>query len=252
MENLTMEQVQYLNNNQGQSGGQYRAYAPKWNHPGLAYGNPSGGQYPPGFQHPPKPQERKLSLDEMVLKMVQENQTAIPSLRVTVSLENQMGPMARTLSERPLGSLPSNTETNPREQCKAITLRSGKEIESRLRATKEEFKWKGCTRQLPRKRKGAKKKPHSFLHIIQRKKLEEVGAVTLNAQCLAVLQHDLPKKLKDPGSFVVPCTFGEGITKKALADSGASINVMPYSSYMKLGLDDPKPTGMTIQPRTAQ
>ncbi|KAJ0985421.1 hypothetical protein J5N97_003777 [Dioscorea zingiberensis] len=232
MKNLTMEQVQYLNNNQGQSGGQYRAYAPKWNHPGLAYGNPSGGQYPPGFQHPPKPQERKSSLDEMVLKIVQDNQATIRSLQVTVqNLENQMGKMAKTLSERPHGSLPSNTETNPREQCKAITLMSGKEIES-------------PTGEQQRKNSSGK---DALDLLSNRKKLEEVGAVTLNAQCSAVLQHNMPKKLKDPGSFVVPCTLGEGITKKALADSGASINVMPYSLYMKLGLDDPNPTGMTIQ-----
>ena len=37
--------------------------------------------------------------------------------------------MAKMISERPQGPLPSNMETNLREQLNAITLRSGKELE---------------------------------------------------------------------------------------------------------------------------
>jgi len=48
------------------------------------------------------------------------------------NLENQVGQIAKSLSERHQGSLPSNTETNPREHVNAITLRSGLEVESRL------------------------------------------------------------------------------------------------------------------------
>ena len=48
------------------------------------------------------------------------------------NLEVQMGQMATMLSERPQGSLPSTSEVNPRgegkEHCKAITLRSGREV----------------------------------------------------------------------------------------------------------------------------
>ena len=44
-----------------------------------------------------------------------------------------MGQMANLLAERQQGSLPSNSEVNPRregkEYCKAITLRNGKELE---------------------------------------------------------------------------------------------------------------------------
>ena len=32
-------------------------------------------------------------------------------------------------SKRPRGALPRTTEANPKEQCQAITLRSGREIE---------------------------------------------------------------------------------------------------------------------------
>ena len=42
------------------------------------------------------------------------------------NLENQIGQISRQLSERPPGTFPSDTITNPREQCKAIELRSGR------------------------------------------------------------------------------------------------------------------------------
>ena len=45
------------------------------------------------------------------------------------NLKNQIGQLANLVFERPLGTLPSNTETNPREQVKAITLRGRKELQ---------------------------------------------------------------------------------------------------------------------------
>ena len=44
------------------------------------------------------------------------------------NLELQVGQLENSLSIRNQGSLPSNTEKNPKEQLKAITLRSGIEI----------------------------------------------------------------------------------------------------------------------------
>ena len=41
------------------------------------------------------------------------------------SLETQIEQLATLLSNRAPGSLPSTTEVNPKENCKAITLRSG-------------------------------------------------------------------------------------------------------------------------------
>ena len=49
------------------------------------------------------------------------------------NLEVQIGQMANLLTEKQQGSLPSNSEVNPRqegnEHVKAITLRSGRELE---------------------------------------------------------------------------------------------------------------------------
>ncbi|KAJ9544575.1 LOW QUALITY PROTEIN: hypothetical protein OSB04_024282 [Centaurea solstitialis] len=55
-----------------------------------------------------------------------------------------------------------------------------------------------------------------------------------------------PKK-GDPGSFTIPCYFGKSVSCKALADIGASINLMPLSFYQRLGLGGLKNTRMTIQ-----
>ena len=52
------------------------------------------------------------------------------------NLEVQMGQLANSIATRNQGALPSNTEKNPKEQVKAITLRSGTEIQT-PKATKE-------------------------------------------------------------------------------------------------------------------
>ncbi|XP_063948152.1 uncharacterized protein LOC135152235 [Daucus carota subsp. sativus] len=84
--------------------------------------------------------------------------------------------------------------------------------------------------------------------ILSRKlKLEELETVALTEECSAVLQQKLPPKLKDPGSFTIPCTIGKLSFDKCLCDLGASINLMPLSVFKKLGLPEPKPTNMYLQ-----
>ncbi|XP_076929179.1 uncharacterized protein LOC143593433 [Bidens hawaiensis] len=80
-----------------------------------------------------------------------------------------------------------------------------------------------------------------------KKKSEELSCVTLNEECSAVLQNKLPKKMTDPGSFTIPCLIGSLSVSNALADLGASINLMPYFVFAKLDLGEPKPTRMSIQ-----
>ncbi|XP_048228259.1 uncharacterized protein LOC125369532 [Ricinus communis] len=80
-----------------------------------------------------------------------------------------------------------------------------------------------------------------------KRKLEDLGLVTLNEECLAIPQNKLPVKRRDPGSFTVPCIIGDLYISDALADLGASINLMPSSLFEKLDLSEPKPTRMSIQ-----
>ncbi|KAI3786272.1 hypothetical protein L1987_39834 [Smallanthus sonchifolius] len=78
------------------------------------------------------------------------------------------------------------------------------------------------------------------------KKLEEDSTVSLSEKCSIVVQNKLPKKLADPSHFMIPCLFGGLTVNHALADIGASINLMPYSIYKQQELVDLKPTRMSI------
>ncbi|XP_048229359.1 uncharacterized protein LOC107262498 [Ricinus communis] len=80
-----------------------------------------------------------------------------------------------------------------------------------------------------------------------KRRLEDLGLVTLNEECSTILQNKLPVKRRDPRSFIIPCVIGELPISGALADLGASINLMPTSLFDKLGLSEPKPTRMSIQ-----
>nr|GEY37221.1 reverse transcriptase domain-containing protein [Tanacetum cinerariifolium] len=62
----------------------------------------------------------------------------------------------------------------------------------------------------------------------------------------AVILKKLSEKLGDPGKFLIPCDFSE-LKCKALADLGASINLMPLSVWKNLGLPDLIPTRMTLE-----
>ena len=81
----------------------------------------------------------------------------------------------------------------------------------------------------------------------KKRRIEEEGVVNLTATCSAVIKKNLPEKMKDPRSFTIPCTIGGCEIKKALFDSGASINLMPLSVSRKLSLGDLTPTTDTLQ-----
>nr|GFA75287.1 reverse transcriptase domain-containing protein [Tanacetum cinerariifolium]GFA75313.1 reverse transcriptase domain-containing protein [Tanacetum cinerariifolium] len=78
-------------------------------------------------------------------------------------------------------------------------------------------------------------------------KLFEIAKIPLNENCLAMLLENLPKKLRDPGKFLIPCDFPGMDVCHALADLGASINLMPLSIRKKLSLPELTPTQMTLE-----
>ncbi|GJS38028.1 reverse transcriptase domain-containing protein [Tanacetum coccineum] len=62
-----------------------------------------------------------------------------------------------------------------------------------------------------------------------------------------MLLKKLPEKLRDPGKFLIPCNFPGMDVCHALADLGASINLMPLSFWKKLSLPELTPTRMTLE-----
>ncbi|GKA63647.1 reverse transcriptase domain-containing protein [Tanacetum coccineum] len=80
-----------------------------------------------------------------------------------------------------------------------------------------------------------------------KEKLFELASTPLNENCSAVLLKKLPEKLRDPDKFLIPCDFPELDECLALADLGASINLMPLSVWKKLSLSELTPTRMTLE-----
>nr|GEX76434.1 reverse transcriptase domain-containing protein [Tanacetum cinerariifolium] len=79
-----------------------------------------------------------------------------------------------------------------------------------------------------------------------KEKLQELANTPLNENCSAVILKKLTKKLRDPGKFLILCGFSE-LKCKALANLGASINLMPLSVWKELGLPELIPTRMTLE-----
>ncbi|XP_073023706.1 uncharacterized protein [Primulina eburnea] len=146
-EDPVVEEAQYINNNRGFGG--YRGNPrPNTYHPGLR--NHENFSYennknvlnpPPGFNT--QKREGKPPFENLFGTFVTESgkrmarteshldniETHMGNMGATMkSLETQIGQLANALKDQNKGQFPSNTEVNPREQCKVVTLRSGKEI----------------------------------------------------------------------------------------------------------------------------
>ncbi|XP_024025398.1 uncharacterized protein LOC112092750 [Morus notabilis] len=82
------------------------------------------------------PQEERVNLEDAIaqlatshMQFMNETRTNFQNQSAQIrSLEVQIGQLASMLNDRQQGNLPSTTVVNPTEQCKAITLRSGKEL----------------------------------------------------------------------------------------------------------------------------
>ncbi|XP_074277398.1 uncharacterized protein LOC141601035 [Silene latifolia] len=83
--------------------------------------------------------------------------------------------------------------------------------------------------------------------LTHKRSFNEVETIAFTEECSALLQSKSPLKLKDPGSFSIPCTIGTHVIDKALYDLGASVSVMPYSVCEKLNMGHLKVTNVTLQ-----
>ncbi|GKF04696.1 reverse transcriptase domain-containing protein, partial [Tanacetum coccineum] len=83
--------------------------------------------------------------------------------------------------------------------------------------------------------------------LTNKEKLLEMANTPLNENCSAVLLKKLPEKLGDTRRFLIPCDFYGLESCMALADLGASINLMPLSMWKTLSLPELTPTRMTLE-----
>nr|GFB81461.1 reverse transcriptase domain-containing protein [Tanacetum cinerariifolium] len=185
--------------------------------------------------------------------------------------QNQMMQFMQNLYNKPStssSSLPSNTIPNPKGEAKAITTRSvipkakpNLPYPSRLQKEKNRekddilaAKFMEIFRDLHFELSFADAVIHMpkfapmFKKLLNNKdKLIELTKMPLNENCLAVVLKKLPKKLGDLGHFLIPCDFTGLDNCLALADLGASINLMPLSIWKKLRLPTLNDTKMVLE-----
>nr|GEX09242.1 DNA-directed DNA polymerase [Tanacetum cinerariifolium] len=277
--------------------------------------------------------------NDAILKNMQTNMTSLTNSNL--ELKNMFGQFMKMNTASSLGSrtLPSNTVTNPKEDLKGITTRSGNAYQrptipttssSLPQVVKRETKMKKDTvpptnnestkgvrpsvvqtettntepvvapviepvvalvsapklKQKPsipypsrlhdqKRRDKANDQKEKFFKIFQnlnfnisfvdalilmpkfgptiksllanKDKLFELARTPLKEHCSAILLKKLPEKLGDPDKFLIPCNFLGMDECLALADLGASINLMPLSVWNKLSLPELTPTLMTLK-----
>ncbi|GJY28560.1 reverse transcriptase domain-containing protein, partial [Tanacetum coccineum] len=175
-------------------------------------------------------------------------------------------------------SLPSNTVANPRGDLKAITTRSGisydgppippsfsplpKVVEREPEVTKDTVQPTNKQKLREKDDNQASKFveifPDALLHMPKfasmfkcllnnKEKIFDLAKTPVNENCSAVILKKLPEKLRDPGKFLIPCDFSEIVECLALADLGASINLMPLSTWKKLSVHELTPTQMILE-----
>ncbi|GJS82295.1 reverse transcriptase domain-containing protein [Tanacetum coccineum] len=291
-----------FNQNRGNNFYQGQIYQPPTSQPPVYQAHPY--QAPAPQMQGQGLQNQMTNLTEMLSKFVNSN----------------------TASTSSSGSLPSNTITNPKEDLKGITTRSGvvyqgptipttsspKVVERRTEVTKDTVfpTNNGITKDVQppvvpvenqnpvsepvvapvsapmpnpkpsipypsrrndeKRRENANEQIEKFYEIFKdmsfeisfmdaltlmpkfastlkalignKEKLSEMARTPLNEHCSAVILNKLPEKLGDPDRFLIPCKFPGMDECLALADLGASINLMPFSVWKKLNLPNLTPT----------
>ncbi|XP_017622172.1 uncharacterized protein LOC108466356 [Gossypium arboreum] len=83
--------------------------------------------------------------------------------------------------------------------------------------------------------------------LAKKRRFREFETVALATECSLFFLNKLPHKLKDQGSFTIPCNIGESYYRKGLCNLGLSINLMPTSVFKRLGIGKARPTTVTLQ-----
>ncbi|GKA43098.1 ribonuclease H-like domain, reverse transcriptase, RNA-dependent DNA polymerase [Tanacetum coccineum] len=142
------------------------------------------------------------------------------------ALEIQIGKISKVLQERGSRSLPSSTKTNPRDYVKSIltTVETNTTLIRHI-PFPSHFYDDCCD-----------KEEGSY-------ELKELDAYSIGT---TLLDYALPTKKIDLGSFTLPCIINNLCFNKALDDLEASVSVMPFSTYTKLGLGELAPTKLIV------
>ncbi|XP_038890935.1 uncharacterized protein LOC120080361 [Benincasa hispida] len=83
--------------------------------------------------------------------------------------------------------------------------------------------------------------------LMKKRRISETKVIALTRECDVLVSKKLPKKQKDTGRFIVPCSIRGLDVGHALCDLRASINLMPLSIFEKLGIGEAQPTSVMLQ-----
>ncbi|XP_073122003.1 uncharacterized protein [Henckelia pumila] len=219
------------------------SYNPGWRqHPNFSWGGQNNKPY--GNQNYSRhPQEEKSSLEQMMQKFISSTETRMQNQDASIkNLENQIGQLAKSISSGDQGTLPSDTEKNPKEQVKAIELRSGKMVEPEQKSEKEP--------ETALKKAKLDSQFGKFLEVFKKLNINIpfADALMQMPSYEKFLKEILSNKRKLEEHAMISLTENcSALFYKALCDLGASINLMPYSVFRKLSLGEPKSTRMSLQ-----
>ncbi|XP_073273282.1 uncharacterized protein [Primulina huaijiensis] len=281
------EESQYINNmNFGGYGG-YRGNPPPntyhfglINHENFSYANNKNVLNPPSGFNTSK-EEGKPSFENLVRTFVAESGTRmartesrLDSMEIHIgnmgatmkSLEAQIGHLATALRDQNRGHSPSNTEVNPKEQCKAITLRSGKELE--VESSKKKVESEKTVEVGEYEERKEKKIEESYTEVevertrilnltlpypqrFKKKNLDDQFAKFINI--FKKIHINIPfadalEKMPNYAKFIKDVmSKWRKLQDRALCDLGASINLISFSIYKELELGEVKITTTTLQ-----
>nr|GFA20930.1 reverse transcriptase domain-containing protein [Tanacetum cinerariifolium] len=211
-----------------------------------------------------------MKANDAILKNIQTNMTSLTNSNL--ELKNMFGQFMKMNTSSSSGSitLPRNTITNPKEDLKGITTQSGTAfqgptipttsspvVKRETEATKDMVHPtnNGSTKEVqplvvPTESPILNSEPviSSIIEpVASPDKLCELARTLLNEHFSMVLLKKLPEKLGDPDKFLILCDFPVMAECLALADLGASINLIPLSVWNKLSLPDLSPMCMTLE-----
>ncbi|GJU40591.1 retrovirus-related pol polyprotein from transposon TNT 1-94 [Tanacetum coccineum] len=167
------------------------------------------------------------------------------------TLEIQIRHINKVIQERGFGILPSSTKSNPRDHVKSIstTVVAYTNPIGHIRSPQYAV-------SIPQNRRlmfESRQMTIPFLSHLNDYYFDEnkgsYGPQFSEAYSCGAshINNSIPQKEKDLESFTLPCYINNVCFDNALADLGASISVMPLSTYLNLGLGNLAHTKLTVE-----
>nr|XP_016463565.1 PREDICTED: uncharacterized protein LOC107786577 [Nicotiana tabacum] len=234
-------------------------------------GYPQQNQQQLTYQLPPHQQDNNMvEIRGMLQQLIGTNGKMQEKLAVHDSaiknIETQLGQLSMALNNRPQGTLPADTNINPKEQnpnqLMTVSLRNGRDLDKEQEVAQAS---KETTPSTPTPLEGQHEKGKAKVNeqvaeqVVplvpqnpNRKKpasnaQRDLSTVTLTQTCSAVVTKPMAQEMFDPGSFTIPYTSGSYAFAKTLCDLVANINLMPLAVYTKLGIGRARSTSMLLQ-----